>query len=166
MLFKDAKQNQPIYILDKANFCLLEGKVRNISFPYIPRDTTQTGLSNMNASKPMVVDVTIEADGRTATYTIPENLSVTFSNDGNLVLSTVKEYLSNEVQNMQNTADQILSQEFLDRQKRIKEKAPDLLSELNPAFREKQENEKRLNDIESGLKELTDLMKGFVEKLG
>nr|DAH23874.1 MAG TPA: hypothetical protein [Bacteriophage sp.] len=36
----------------------------------------------------MVIDVTIESNGKTATYTIPENLSVTYA--GDIVLSTDK----------------------------------------------------------------------------
>ena len=34
----------------------------------------------------MVVDVTIELNSKTATYTIPENLSITYA--GDIVLST------------------------------------------------------------------------------
>ena len=39
----------------------------------------------------MVIDVTIESNGKTATYTIPENLSVTYA--GDIVLSTDKQGL-------------------------------------------------------------------------
>lgn len=54
----------------------------------------------------MVVDVTIEANSKTATYSIPENLSVTYA--GDVVLSTDKQGLMAEVEQMKNTAEKIL----------------------------------------------------------
>lgn len=62
----------------------------------------------------MVVDVTIEANSKTATYSIPENLSVTYA--GDVVLSTDKQGLMAEVEQMKNTAEKYLSQ-FLNRRK-------------------------------------------------
>jgi hypothetical protein len=54
----------------------------------------------------MVIDVTIESNGKTATYTIPENLSVTYA--GDIVLATDKQGLIAEVESMKNTAEKIL----------------------------------------------------------
>lgn len=79
----------------------------------------------------MVVDVTIESEGKTATYTIPENLSVTYA--GDIVLATDKQGLVCEVEAMKNAAEKIL--ESIPRQKEIVDKSSTLLADLNPAFK-------------------------------
>jgi hypothetical protein len=79
MQFKDVKQNYPVYILDKQNVTYKQGKVTSVSFPHI--DNT-----NPMAMGKTVVDVAIEADGKTATYAIPDSMSIAYA--GDLVLST------------------------------------------------------------------------------
>jgi len=103
----------------------------------------------------MVVDVTIDAFGKTAIYTIPEGLSVTYA--GNLVLSTEKSGLVNEVEVQKANAEQILSS--AEKAHKIIDKAPSLLSELNPVFKEKQENEQRFGKIEKSIDDISMLMK-------
>ena len=85
----------------------------------------------------MVVDVTIEANLKTATYSIPENLSVTYA--GDVVLSTDKQRLMAEVEQMKNTAEKIL--ESVPKQKEVVDKTTALLSELNAVYKEKKETE-------------------------
>ena len=41
MLFKDIKQNYPVYILDKQEMTFKQGKVTNVSLPTIPKMTMQ-----------------------------------------------------------------------------------------------------------------------------
>ena len=78
MYFKDLKQNYPVYILDKQNLTLIQGKAVSVGFPRME-------LNPAAGKSGMVVDVSIEAGGKTANYVIPETLSVTYA--GNLVLS-------------------------------------------------------------------------------
>lgn len=59
------------------------------------------------ATKSTVIDITLDVNGKTATYAIPENLSVTYA--GNLVLSTDKEGLVREIEAMRTSAEQILA---------------------------------------------------------
>lgn len=150
MLFKDIKQNYPVYILNKQDLNLIQGKAVQVPFPRMEMNQ-KTGKAEM------VIDVTIEADGKTATYVIPENLSVTYA--GNLILSTDKMSLASEIEAMKNTAEQILSS--VDHHKEVLEKASFLLAELNPVYKEKQETEKRFKDIENTV---TDV-KGSVDDL-
>ena len=113
MLFKELKQNYPVYILDKQAVTFTQGKVISVS---LPRMNVGNGtMSMMPSSSPttMLVDVTIEADGRTATYSIPENTAVTYA--GSTVLSTDREGISREIEAMRATAEQVLSS--VDRQK-------------------------------------------------
>lgn len=153
MLFKDLKQNYPVYILDKQELTLTQGKVTSVSFP---RMNTNQSIGKVE----MVVDVSIEANNKTATYTIPENLAITYT--GNLVLSTDKLGLSGEIEAMKNTAEQLLAS--VDKQKDILAKSTALLAELNPIYKDKQETEARFNKMESSISEMKDMIASFIKE--
>lgn len=110
MLFKDIKQTYPVFILYKQSITITQGTVTSVGFPRL--DFNQGKPNNVSST---VIDVTIEANGKTATYTIPDNLSVTYTN--NLVLSTSKDGLVREVESMKASAEQILSS--IDKQREI-----------------------------------------------
>lgn len=67
ILFKDIKQNYPVYILDTQEFDIIQGKATQVSFPRLEMNQ-KTGKTEM------VVDVTIEANGKIATY-IPKHVT-------------------------------------------------------------------------------------------
>lgn len=152
MLFKDIKQNHIVHILDKEEMKYFQCKALSVSFPRM--SMAQNGTTQS------VVDVTIEMDGKTATYSIPEHLSITYA--GNLILSTDSDGLSREIEAMKNNAEQILCS--VDKQKKIIEKASDLLVQLNPSFREKKDIEERFNKIESGMTEMKNMLSGFIKE--
>lgn len=161
MQFKDIKQNYPVYILNKQDMSVTQGKVTAVSFSRMEMDQ-KTGKSQM------VIDVTIEANGSTATYTIPDNLSVTYANL--LVLSTDKQGLSNEIEAMKTLAEQIIAS--VPQQKEIVAKATELLAELNPIYKEKAETEKRfgaiegtISDMKGSMDEMKAMMTEFIKKL-
>ena len=151
MYFKDLKQNYPVYILDKQNLTLIQGKAVSVGFPRME-------LNPAAGKSGMVVDVSIEADGKTANYVIPESLSVTYA--GNLVLSVDRQGLAGEVESMKASAEQALSS--VEHQRRIVEKSTELLAELNPAFREKQETEQRFDKIEASMNEVKQMLSRIV----
>lgn len=148
MLFKDIKQNYPVYILNKQDLSLTQGKAVQVPFPRMEMNQ-KTGKTEM------VIDITIEANGKTATYVIPESLSVTYA--GNLILSTDKMSLASEIEAMKNTAEQVLAS--ASKAQNIIDKAPSLLAELNPMYKEKQETEQRFGKIEGSIGEMKELMK-------
>lgn len=55
LLFKDIKQNYPVYILDTQEFSLIQGKATQVSFPRLEMNQ-KTGKTEM------VVDVTYVAN--------------------------------------------------------------------------------------------------------
>lgn len=148
LLFKDIKQNYPIYILNKQEMSMIQGKATAVSFPRVE-------INQKTGKTEMVVDVTVEADGKVATYAIPENLSITYA--GNIVLATEKTGLASEVEAVVNSAEQIISS--VPWANKIKERAPGLLAELNPVYKEKQEIEKRFGKIEDSIGRMEELMK-------
>lgn len=147
MLFKDIKANYPVYILDKQEVTFKQGKATNITFPRM--EMTANGTQ-------MVVDVTIEVDGRTATYSIPDHLAITYA--GNLVLATEKNLLIKDVEAINEEANHAIS--TIDQKKEAAKRSSELLIELNPVFKAKQENEKRFSEIETSV---SDMKKSMVD---
>lgn len=161
MLFKDIKQNYPVHILDKDNVSYIQGKVVSVSFPHM--DNTNP----MSMGK-TVVDVVIDADGKSATYTIPENMGIVYA--GNLVLSTDKDGIIREVEDLKTSSEQYLKS--VDKTRQVLEKSTSLLAELNPEIKAKQENELRLSnlentmkDIQSDMKDFKEMMSGFIKEM-
>ena len=109
----------------------------------------------INGKTEMVVDVTIEAANASATYTIPENSTITYTK--NLVLATDKSLLINEVESMKNQAEEVLAS--VDQHKMVLEKSKELLVQLNPIYKEKQETDQRFSNIETSIQEI----KGVIE---
>lgn len=153
MAFKDVKQNYSVYILNKQDITITDGKVISVGFPHLDLSTKPA----MGQSQ-MVVDVTIEANSKTATYSIPENLSVTYA--GDVVLSTDKQGLMAEVEQMKNTAEKIL--ESVPKQKEVVDKTTILLSELNPIYKEKKETEQRFSKIEESISRMESTVNNFI----
>lgn len=161
MLFKELKQNYPVYILDKQTVTFTQGKVISVSLPRMNVGNGTMPIMPTSSPTAMLVDVTIEADGRTATYSIPENLAVTYA--GSTVLSTDREGISREIEAMRATAEQVLSS--VDRQKEILDKTQSLLAELNPAYKEKKETDERFNRIEGDMSEMKSMVRDLLNKL-
>lgn len=151
MLFKDVKQNYTVYILDKQDMNISQAKVSAVGFPRM--DIMQNAPNTQT-----VIDITLDSNGKIATYTIPENLSVTYA--GNIVLSTDKDGLMHEIEAMKNNAEQVLAS--VDKQKQILDKANTLLSELNPVYKEKKETDLRFSKIENSISEMKDMFANFL----
>lgn len=161
MLFKELKQNYPVYILDKQAVSFTQGKVISVSLPRMNLSNGTMGMMPTSSPTAMLVDVTIETDGRTATYSIPENLAVTYA--GNIVLSTDREGISREIEAMRATAEQVLNS--IDKQKEVLDKTKSLLAELNPAYKEKKETDERFNRIEGDVSEMKSMVRDLLNKL-
>lgn len=138
MIFRDIKQHNKVYILDKVNVTIDEGIV------------TAVGIPQPNLEGKIVIDVTINVKDKQATYTIPEQLSVTRANN------TDQKDLIQELETMKTNAKLII--DSVDTQKTILQKADKLLLELNPILKEKQQNEQRFNKIEDSLSQIAKLM--------
>lgn len=156
MVFKDVKQNYSVYILNKQDMSITDGKVISVGFPHMDLNSKPAiGQSGM------VVDVTIESGEKTATYTIPENLSITYA--GDIVLSTDKQGLIYEIESMKSTAEKIL--ESVPKQKEVVEKATALLADINPVYKEKKETEQRFAKIEESISRMESTVTNFINSL-
>ncbi len=157
MQFKDTKPGYPVHFLDKESMHHYQGKVISASAP-------RYDAPRFNAQAPMptgtVVDITIDAEGQTRTYTIPESSSVTYA--GQLVLSTDKDGILREVEALKSASEEALSK--VDRHRTIVENCNTLIEELNPAFAEKREQDRRIEGIENEVRNISQQLREFIKE--
>lgn len=163
--FKDVKQNSNIYILNKNTVEVTAGKVSSASFPkmeYNPQTRQQQ----------MMITFSIEANGKSSTYVIPE--SATAVTAGDLVIAAEREGLLHDVESLNSASDQFLNSvdNLVEHHRMVKQRAASLLSELNPIYREKQETEKRFNNIEDRFNNferkvdgMSQMLESFIKKM-
>lgn len=160
MQFKDIKQGQPVFILDKSEMAINQGKVINNVY-HVDSNNNNYGSAFTQQSNTIYRDVTIEIGGKSSVYVIPELLETTKA--GNIVLSTSSEALIKEVNAICNDAKEKLANR--DYYQMVVDKTPELLVTLNPALKKEQETETRLKAVEGSVQEVKDLVKTLVEKL-
>lgn len=159
MLFKDTKQGYPVYLLDKEQVRATKGKVVSISQSRVQTPPTGTfGASPLTAS--LVVDVTIEADGQTKTYTIPEASAVTYA--GQLVLSTDKDGILREVAAMKSASEEALAK--ADTHKSTIEHCNRIMEEWDTAFAEKRKTDERIAGIENAVQTIGEQLREFINQ--
>ena len=158
MTFKDIKENNVVYILDKNNLQVIKAKVKNSPIPKIDMNKPNLGLSNSS----LVVDLDLEINGKVTQYTIPESLEVTYTSTG-LVLSTESSKLISEVEAMAKEANDTLAKEAYF--KKVLEKSSSLLAELNPQLKERQETDRRLNLLEDKLSKVLTAVEKLTDQL-
>ena len=158
MTFKDIKENNVVYILDKNNLQVIKAKVKNSPIPKIDMNKPNMGLSNSS----LVVDLDLEINGKVTQYTIPESLEVTYTSTG-LVLATESSKLIPEVEAMAKEAKDTLAKEAYF--KKVLEKSSGLLAELNPQLKERQETDRRLNHLEDKLSKVLTAVEKLTDQL-
>lgn len=159
MLFKDLKPGYPVFLLRKGDeIKALQGKAIKVSDPYFQHSPIGQMPSMSTAQR--VVDVTLEADGVTNTYSIPETLSVTYAN--NIVLSTDREGILRDVEAMKGQSEEVVRS--VERHRSIIEDCEKILEEWNPAFAEKKEQDKRISVIESDVKGMKKMLTDFINE--
>lgn len=155
MLFKDLKIGYPVYIFHKeGEKRITQGKVTAISPSRLPQTPS---LQTMQ----MVVDVTIDDGGSSRTYAIPDNTSVTYTNG--LVLSTDREGVIREVEILKNQCADELAK--IEEYRKSVSECEKILTEWNPAFREKRETEERFSKLETSMSDLKSMMSGLIKEL-
>jgi hypothetical protein len=155
--FRDLKAGYQIYLLDKGTMSATKVKVINVGIPY--NEPPKVGQLAPSLTK--IVDVTIETDGKSQTYAIPETATITYA--GDVVLSVEAEPIVREVQAMRAQSEEtLLSVET--HTKRI-ENCDRILETLDTSFKEKKEIEGRLSKVETFMCEIKDDLKNLIKQL-
>lgn len=156
MQFKDVKQGYPVYILNTETVKAANGKVINVSQPYFP---TQQAFNPTNTNR--MIDITIEYEGRNQTFSIPENSQI--ANAPNLVISSEREAIIREVEVMKAKSEEVVNS--VEKNKKIIESCEDILTNWNPAFAEKKEQDKRLTAMENKIGSMESMMRELYKSL-
>lgn len=158
MLFKDTKAGYPVYLLDKEQTKATQGKVISVSAPRVQTPQGTTFAPSLTAS--LVVDVTIEAEGTTRTYTIPETSALAYA--GLLVLSTDKEGILREVQALKTASEDALSK--IAKHEQTIAGCNKVLEEWDTAFAEKRKTDERITGIETAVQNIGKQLKDFIDQ--
>ncbi len=157
MLFKDLKIGYQVYILHKGEDIKVSvGRVTAVSPPRFPQ--TQGNFQAMQ----MVVDVTIEENGESRTYTTPDSLSVTYAGN-ELVIATEREGILREIETIKAHNEEELSK--VANRRTLVAKCEQILTEWNPMFKEKRENEERFAKLETSMTDLKSMLSGLIKEL-
>ena len=106
MLFKDTKQGYSVFILHKTDDpYVTQGKVTTTPTTHINNPTQFPALPSQPVQ--MMVDVTIEDEGVTKTYTMSDTSSITYAND--LVLAVERDLLLHEIESLADAITNLVS---------------------------------------------------------
>lgn len=167
-MFSSLRPNSQIYILHKDTIPYLEiGSVTSVSNP-VPKYPVSPMFG---ATQEMVVDLVIKINDKDITYQkIPANLDIADFNGGNIVITDSREAMNSEIGNLRQKSVSILNS--IDSHKDIITNCDKILSELNPEFAEKQQQQAEINTLKAQMdsmfkkmSELTDLNKKLMLQL-
>ena len=142
MLLKDTQKGYPIFILNRNEITACQGKIIDVSRPHFD--------SRNPSSTSMVIDVTVEIDGKQTSFVMPESSSVAYTD--NLVLSCDRNDIMHEVEAICSRNEEELKQTDVRRQ--TVQKCKTILEEWNPAIKQQRESEERMTKMEKAMGQL------------
>lgn len=134
-MFKEIKQGQALYVLNKDSFEFTEFKVESVSSPRLE--------SKPGFMPQMVVDITTANPVKT--YVLPSESNKGYT--GQLILSDDKSLIVGDLKVAQDAIERSLND--VPKKKADLEKIKNLLADLDTEFKERQQLEKRISGIES-----------------
>lgn len=153
-----------MYVLYKNEPRFAVGKVAQVSNQYPPQFNFPQPLNPNNLG--MMVDLSIEVDGKTETYPrIPINSAIAEFPDKGVIISETRDGIVNEINVIRNASQTALGQ--VDLHKRIIESCDALLLELNPQLKHEQEQAGKIARLEeqiAGMSEQIAAMTGLLSK--
>ena len=142
-----------MYVLYKNEPRFAVGKVAQVSNQYPPQFNFQQPINPSNMG--MMVDLSIEVDGKTETYPrIPINSSIAEFPDKGVILSETRDGIVNEINVIRNASQTAIDQ--VDLHKRIIASCEQLLLDLNPQLRHEQEQAGKIARLEEQLAGMSD----------
>ena len=158
------RQGTPVFILYKNEPRFAVGKVVQVSNQYPPQFNFQQPLNPTTMG--MMVDLSIEVDGKTETYSrIPINSSIAEFPDKGVIISETRDGIVNEINVIRNASQTAIEQ--VDVHKRIISACDQLLLDLNPQLKHDQEQAGKIARLEeqiAGMSEQIAAMTGLLSK--
>lgn len=158
MLLKDCQKGYPIFLLNRNDIVVSQGKIVDVSRPHFDnRNPTSTS---------MVIDVTVEIDGKQTSFVMPESANVAYTD--NLVISCDRTDIMREVEAICNRNEEELKQTSV-REQTVK-KCKAIIEEWNPAIRQQRETDERMSKMEKEMgqmrSDVNDKFERIMQKLG
>ena len=150
MTFKELKSGYSVFLFDKRRVDINQGKIITVGIPHLDPHFTN--------SLEMFVDITVNVNDNIKSFTLKDNTEVGYTND--LVISTNKDIIIREVEALKAQSEEALS--LIDTYKSNIEKCTNLLAEFNPAYKEKQETDKRFLKLESSISDMKKMLENLI----
>lgn len=162
-MFIDLKKGFQVHCLDTNKIPKYSlGKVIAVSDPRFMDQNK--GIYNPMQNR--VVDLTVEVDGETKTYTVPEGQNV--AKALGITLSTSIEPVMNELAAIKQNSEEIIGS--IDFNKERIEACNVIMEEINPAFKQTREQDRRMDKLEGKVdrmeKSFDELKDLLIKKLG
>lgn len=148
-MFQSLRPNNQIFILHKDKSILEVGSVVSVSMP-----TPKYPVPQFGQPQEMVVDVVAKVNNQDVTYQkLPANLDIAdFGNNG-IVVADNKLAMNSEIMSLkQKSVDTLNSVEY---HQRVIASCDKMLSDLNPEFAEKQQQQAEINELKTQVSDLT-----------
>lgn len=149
-MFQSLRPNNQIFILHKDKPLLEVGSVVSVSMPTpkypVPPVFGQT--------QEMVVDIVVKVNNQDITYQkLPANLEIADFGTNGIVISDNKLAMNSEIMSLkQKSVDAINNVNF---HQQVVATCDKILSDLNPEFAEKQQQQAEINELKSQVGDLT-----------
>lgn len=141
MTFKDMTPGYSVFVISRADIKMGVGKVVSVSPSRI-----DSSMGNMD----MVIDITIDMDGKNTTYVVKESSCIASS--GTITIAVDRETALREVEGIKTKAEGVLA--TMEEQRRTVDACNSILVEYNPTLKKEQEADKRMTAIEDKLERL------------
>lgn len=149
-MFQSLRPNNQVFILHKDRAILETGSVVSVSTP-MPKYPVQPIFGQ---PQEMVVDIVVKVNNQDVTYQkIPANLDIADFNNSNIVLSDNREAMNSEIASLKQKSVAIINS--IDFHKDMISSCDRILSELNPEFAEKQQQQLEINALKTQMGEMT-----------
>lgn len=147
-MFKDLKKGYQVHTLDTTDIPkYFLGTIVNASEPRFQ----QPAPGQYQQLQDRVLDLTIEVDGKSLTYVVPENQSVAMANG--ITLACGVDPIMNHLNAMKKNSEDIVNS--VDKHQATIVACDAILEEINPAFKQTKEQDRKIKSLE-----------GKVDKIG
>lgn len=151
MIFKDVKQGDAIYLFDRNNISVQTGKVTAV---------TGSHAGKYNNTFEMVVDITINVDENTQTYTFKDSNEVSYN--GQIMITPNRDSIIREVKQLKSQAEDVIKN--IDKSKQTIEKCSTLIAEFDPIYKERKENDERYSKLETEIASIKEMISNLANK--
>lgn len=151
-MFRDVKQGYPVYLFDRKEVAMRVGKVTSVGMPHFD--------AKVGASK-MVVDLTVEADGKSVAYVMDECGEVGYV--GDMVVAVGMEAVLREVARVKNQSEEALKMEEYHRG--AVARCEEIMKEYSTEYRDKAEATERMSTLEGKVDKMADMLSALMGKM-